>query len=126
MSYKVEATFHGAKVYLAGPMTGYAEFNFPAFHKATAQLREAGYQVFSPAEHDESQGIDVTGTDGTETLAEQGFSRRTALGADLAWICAEAEAVVVLPGWNASTGALAEVATARALGLPVWPLAAAI
>ena len=50
------------------------------------------------------------------------FNLREALGADLAWICAEADAVAVLPGWENSLGAAAEVATARALGLPVWKL----
>ena len=29
---------------------------------------------------------------------------------------------MTLPGWDASLGALAEVATARALGLPVWEI----
>ena len=35
-------------VYLAGPMTGIAEFNFPAFDAAAAKLRDLGYVVFNP------------------------------------------------------------------------------
>jgi hypothetical protein len=39
-------------LYLAGPMTGIANFNHPAFHTAAAALREVGYVVFNPAENE--------------------------------------------------------------------------
>jgi len=108
------------KVYLAGPMRGIPEFNKPAFTEATTQLRAAGYEVFSPVEHDEMKGFDWAGHTGDLSAAEaSGFSLRAALGADLAWICAHADAIAVLPGWEHSLGARAEVAVARALGLPV-------
>lgn len=38
------------RLYLAGPMTGLPEFNYPAFHAAAKQLRGAGYAVENPAE----------------------------------------------------------------------------
>lgn len=38
------------KVYIAGPMTGISEFNFPAFHAAAAAWRELGWNVVNPAE----------------------------------------------------------------------------
>lgn len=111
------------KVYLAGPMRGYPEFNFPAFRQATAQIRALGHEVFSPAEHDEKGGFDATGTTGSPVELERaGFSLRAALGADLAWICSSADGVVLLPGWEGSAGATAERATAHALGLGVWEL----
>ena len=110
------------KIYLAGPMRGYPEFNFPAFHEAARNLRSLGHVVFSPAEKDnERHGKDISSGNATGdvTMAEKdhGFSLRVALGDDLAWICAEAEAIALLPGWENSSGAAAEFATAKALGL---------
>ncbi len=113
------------KIYLAGPRRGYVEFNFPAFHAAAAKLRAEGHEVFSPAERDmERHGTDISkgNADGDESKAavEHGFDLRVALGEDLAWICAHAEAIALLPGWRNSKGAVAEWATALALGLEVW------
>jgi hypothetical protein len=112
------------KVYVAGPMRGIPEFNFPAFHTATAKLREQGHHVFNPAEKDnERHGKDISkGNEaGCEKIAaeQHGFNLREALGHDLQFICAEADAIALLPGWENSKGAKAEHATALALGLEV-------
>ena len=113
------------KLYLAGPMRGIPEFNFPAFHKAAAELRAAGHEVFSPAERDIERhgGVDISkdnakGDEG-EAAAKHGFNLRVALGEDLEWICKHAEGIALLPGWENSKGATAEYATAIALGLKV-------
>lgn len=114
------------KIYLAGPMRGYPNFNFPAFDYAAEKLRALGFEVFSPAERDR----DIHGSKlednptGDEAAAEKavGFSLREALGADTAWICAGADCVAVLPGWEKSQGANAEVALGRALGLTIISL----
>lgn len=110
------------KIYVAGPMRGIPEFNHPAFDRAARDLRALGHEVFSPAEADRDKGHDFAGHDGTLTQAD-GFDLRAALSADLAWITAHADAVVVLPGWQRSLGAQAEVATARALDIGVHELA---
>lgn len=112
------------KIYLAGSMRGHPEFNFPAFHAAAAKLRAAGHFVFSPAERDnERHGTDISkgNVNGDESLAanQHGFDLRVALGEDLAFICAHAEAIALLPGWENSKGAKAEHATADALGLEI-------
>jgi hypothetical protein len=112
------------KIYVAGPMRGIPEFNFPAFHSAAAKRRGIGHDVFSPAEKDnERHGTDISkgNADGCAKSAakEHGFNLREALGVDLAWICAEADAIALLPGWENSKGAKAEHATAVALGLQV-------
>ena len=119
---------HAKRVYVAGPMRGLPYFNFPAFNAATATLREEGYVVFNPAERDtERHGTDVSAGnvkgDEQQAAKEHGFDLRVALGEDLAWICAHADVIALLPGWRNSKGATAEHATAVALGLEVMELA---
>lgn len=91
------------RLYLSGPMRGVPELNRPVFTRAAADLRARGYLVFNPGEQPDN---DI----------------RANLAVDLAWICAHADAVAVLPNWNHSKGACAEVALARALGLLVAPV----
>lgn len=113
------------RIYLAGPMTGIPHFNYPAFNAAAASLRGDGHTVFSPAEHDfEMHGKDISNPEGSAEQAERdhGFSRRDALKADLSWICDNAEAIALLPGWQRSTGAQTERALAVALGLKIMEL----
>lgn len=110
------------RIYLAGPMRGIPEFNFPAFYAAAAKLRDAGHEVFNPAERDnEHHGTDISKGNATgdehQAAAQHGFSLRDALCADLVYICQTAEAIALLPGWERSKGVAAELATARALGL---------
>lgn len=106
------------KLYLAGPMTGIKYFNAPAFADAAFRLRLVGYEVFNPAENDMENGINLGKFDGTENLSDHGFSLRGILEQDLTWICRYAEGIAVLPGWNKSKGANAEIALATALRLP--------
>jgi hypothetical protein len=108
------------KIYLAGPMSGIPEFNFPAFNLAAARLRAEGHSVFNPAERDnERHGTDISkgNPTGDQAVAakEHGFSLRDALADDTRFICLEADAIALLPGWEKSPGANAEWALARAL-----------
>jgi len=89
------------KIYIAGPMGGLPDLNFPAFHQAAEKLRRWGHFVFNPAEHDQG-------------------SYRANLQIDLSWICGEAQAIFMLAGWEKSPGARAEHALAVALGLDIW------
>ena len=117
------------KVYLAGPMRGSPQFNYTAFKAGAEFLRAQGFEVFSPAENDiakfgaASVLSNATG-DHAESEAKFGLTIRKALGDDLAWICAEADAVYLLPGWENSKGAKAEKATAEAIGIEVNYIAA--
>lgn len=109
------------KLYLAGPMRGYPEFNFPEFERVANRLRQLGHEVFSPAQRDLDNGFDPTGLYGTDDELEAlKFDLRAALTEDTNWICREAEGVAVLDLWDRSLGARAEVALGRALGLPIF------
>lgn len=111
------------RIYLAGPMRGIPEFNYPAFVDGAKRLRAEGHEVFSPAERDIERhgGVNIGqgNATGDEALAAEthGFSLRDALADDTAWICKHAEAIALLPGWENSRGANAELALSRALGL---------
>jgi Domain of unknown function (DUF4406) len=108
------------RLYLAGPMRGYKDFNSQAFKRAAAILRMQGHVIFSPAEKDEEKhGEDILRsiTGDEREASAKGFSLRDALYDDLTYICREADGIALLPGWEQSSGALAEWATAKALGL---------
>ncbi len=109
--------------YIAGPMRGIPEFNFPAFDVMAKRLRMEGHEVFSPAERDRTVNFDTTGMDGKEQTIEEfnkiGFDLRDALACDCDFICRQATHLFMLPGWSRSAGATAERALAIALGLEV-------
>lgn len=113
------------KVYLAGPMTGIPQFNFPVFDAAAADLRERGFEVVSPAELDDPEtraaalaspdGAPGSGMASDETWGDF-LARDVKLIAD-----GGVEAIVVLPGWEGSRGARLETFIANALcGAPVY------
>ena len=107
-------------------MTGYPDSNFASFFEAEARLVDRGHDVFNPARHDVEQGFDPRGRGITtrEDMEAAGFNIRHAMHDDLAWITKHAEAIVVLHGWSTSAGTLAELATARAIGIPMYTFAA--
>ena len=110
------------KVYIAGKMRCLPSFGAEEFRKAARVLRERDFEVVSPLEMDEAAGITVDGLTGFEDLADQGFDIRSTLMADLEAVLFDVDAVVLLPGWTGSRGALAEYATARAASVPTWEL----
>ena len=105
--------------YLAGPMRGILEYNFPEFRRQTAWLRGEGWQVFSPAERDENDP-DI---DHTEDVAGWTGSRGLDyfMAHDLKAVC-EMDAVICLPGWEESQGARLETVTAVEIGHPVFEI----
>ncbi len=96
-------------IYLSGPMSGYPDFNYPLFHAVTGELRRLGHRVYNPAEfpHD---GPPET------------FPIRAAFAAYSSFICLEAQVICLLPGWEKSMGASAEIALAKNCKLQVVDL----
>lgn len=105
-------------IYLAGPMSGYPDLNHAAFNEAAEALRDGGWDVFNPADLDVEVYGSIEATEEAMAVDRQAFLRE-ALAADLQFICIEADAIAMLPGWEKSWGARAEHATAVALGLEI-------
>jgi len=91
------------KVYIAGPMTGYLNFNYDAFHKAAAAWRKAGWEVENPAEH-------FGGRTDLDYPAYIRAAIESVLGCD---------AIAPLNGWMSSRGATLEMGIALAIDLLV-------
>lgn len=91
------------RIYIAGPMTGLPDLNFPAFHAAADRFRRAGWTVSNPAEN----------FGGRTDLPREQYLR-----ADVAMLV-DCDAIALLPGWEDSRGAQLEYLLARELGLAV-------
>lgn len=90
------------RVYLAGPMTGLPELNFPTFHAHAAQLRAAGHHVVNPAEIN------------TDPTADW----HTCMRADIRELVT-CDAIALLDGWHNSRGATLERDIAHRLGMRI-------
>ncbi|SFE09437.1 DUF4406 domain-containing protein [Paracidovorax konjaci] len=90
------------RIYVAGPMTGIPQLNFPAFHAAAATLRAEGHHVENPA----------------EINADPAAQWLDCMRMDIARLVT-CDAVYMLPGWQSSRGALVEHTLATGLGLQV-------
>lgn len=91
------------RLYIAGPMTGYPECNYPAFHAAERQLLDAGFEIRNPAARVDSK------------LARHYVD----LLRDDLKLLFDCHGVAVLPGWEWSTGARNEVTVAGVLRMHV-------
>lgn len=113
------------KCYLAGPMTGIPNFNFPAFMAAAAALRHLGHGVHNPAEHDLEMGLDpATGRIYTLDGSTTAFDATEAFRWDFEAIL-ECGVVVFLPGWKKSVGSRAEFTVAKHIGAKMFEYAVA-
>ena len=108
------------RVYIAGPMRGYPEFNFPAFDAARELALKRGFDPLSPADLDRASGVNEhTDPDITNTAkAAREFVERD-IHALLSLRAEKGDAIALLPGWTDSTGASAEMCVARWLKLTV-------
>jgi len=94
------------RIYIAGPMTGLPDFNYPAFHEAEAAWLAEGWDVVNPAAHFE----------GAQDLPYLAYVQ-----ADLAAL-RTCHAIAMLPGWDGKNarGSVWEREVARMLGLRVY------
>jgi len=117
------------KCYIAGPMRGIPEYNYPAFMNADKLLTNAGWVTFNPAKMDiENDDEDYVARSVEEQkLYDDASSSRRFAARDVAVLTGvlraeDGDAIVVLPGHETSIGAIAEVAVARWCNLNVLTL----
>lgn len=90
------------KIYIAGPMTGLPDLNYPEFNRVAAILRGSGHEVFNPAENPECDSW-------------AGYMRIS-----LKQVC-DADAIALLDGYMNSKGARLEALVACELGMQCLP-----
>lgn len=112
--------------YLAGPMSGIPQFNFPAFYAASDVLRSAGLNIISPAEMDSPEVVEAVMAspdgkhDGKTVVADKTWG--DFLARDVKLVADEVDGVIVMEGWAASRGACLEVFVATLCAKPVFAL----
>jgi len=112
--------------YLAGPMTGIPQFNYPAFDSAAKMLRVMGYEIRSPAEMDcdAVRKAAMSSADGSlgSGLVDDAGEKHTwgdFLSRDVKLIADECGGIIMLDGWEKSKGARMEVYVAMQCGYPI-------
>lgn len=103
-------------IYIAGPMSGLPEFNFPAFFAAAAKLEADGWTVFNPANKEQEKKLDAEAYAEGDPVkaAAKGFDFRTCYEWDVLRVI-EGNGIYMLPGWEMSPGARGEHAVAVAM-----------
>ena len=104
-------------VYVAGPMRGIEHFNFPAFDQAAEWLRgkRSDLYVVSPADMDRALGFNEEEED---VVVDSAFIA-DAMRRDLR-VVTHCHSLLLLRGWEDSTGANNEAFVARACGAELW------
>jgi hypothetical protein len=103
-------------LYVAGPMRGIAWFNYPMFDRIAKQLRDQGLCVINPADEDRKHdGFDPF-ENPSHAVPENCTFPRTMDFNKTVRRCLEAvlrcDEIVLLPGWERSSGAVAELTLA--------------
>ena len=88
-------------IYICGPMTGHADYNYPEFHRVAGILRKHGLQVVNPAEN--TPPVPPT----WENYMRMAIAQ-----------VAQATGIATIDGWDESRGATLEMHIAENLQIP--------
>ena len=103
--------------YIAGPMTGYENSNYPAFDDARDMLHSNGLVAISPADLSRTASIVTDEERKNGALPENGLALY--MRNDIPEV-AKADGILMLVGWEASKGANIELMIALICNLVVW------
>ena len=109
--------------YITGPMRGIPLYNFPEFDRAAAYAKSLGLNVINPAQLDREMGIDpVNDLNGAVKIISENLNFlsdvvRRDCSAILNLRKERGDGIILLPDWQNSMGARAEVALALWLEL---------
>ena len=90
------------KIYISGPMSGLPNLNFGEFEEAETNLNILGHESVNP-----------------HNLIPKDTPYNDALKVDIRALV-DCEAIVMLPGWPQSKGAMLEFNVAASLGLKIF------
>lgn len=105
----VSESLRGCMLAIVGPMTGLENSNYDAFNEAEVMLDDLGVGYINP-------------TRGRST-PDCRVSRADYMSRSLTDIIDRADGILLLPDWNASKGAVAEVVVGLEVGLPFYLVA---
>lgn len=108
------------RVYVAGKMRGVPYYGFPQFDAMRDKLMAEGHSVVSPADIDRNAGFDAMkcAADTDWNAIPAGFDLQECVERDLLAVL-ECDAIMMMDGWEKSTGARAEFAVATWAGKTV-------
>jgi hypothetical protein len=94
------------RLYVAGPMTGYDNYNFDKFNTVTRELAWMGHEVYNPA----------SSFNGAQDLPYDLYLRHAVQMVTMV------NGLVLLKGWEQSRGALTEVHVALSCNMPFYEI----
>jgi nucleoside 2-deoxyribosyltransferase len=95
--------------YLAGPMSGYPEYNFDEFERWAEILRRGGLKIASPHEIDHGETPETRGSLPYQNYIDAGMKLLESCGG-----------IILIAGWPQSSGACAELSRAIDRGMPSY------
>lgn len=98
--------------FISGPMTGYEDFNYPAFHEVARKLAERGELFYSPAHHP-VMGYELEPPEPEEAMSWEYYMRESLK------MLLECDSILMLPGWEDSRGSSIEREIADVLKMPI-------
>ena len=107
-----------SSLYIAGPMADIAEFNHPVFFEVEKSLNDLDIETVNPARLDALGGI-ANGASFEDGTGVGPLQRAAFLKRDFHWLTTM-EGIVLLEGWEDSSGANCELLVSQIAGMSTW------